>query len=466
MIDLNHLQNELLALADLGVKKALEKGAEEAEVFISCADLISISVSNAVSHARRGTPAGMGIRVVTHGKVGFAAASGISEKRIESIAEEALTAAKLSPLDPHFKHLPAPVTRASKDGVIDDRVIEFSWDNAIDVIDEVVKTAFEYDKRVKSVEGCVWSQKRVFAVVNSRGVADSSKGVYMGAFFECVAAEHGKEKNGNEFLFSRDHLDLSQIGVNVAERAVKMLKAKPFRKSMKTTTVWENVSVGHHIVREAGLLKLMLSNASNARNVQEGKSPFEGKIGEKVASQAVTIFDDGQLPEGIATTKIDAEGIPTQTTTLIDKGVLKTFLYDSYAAFREGKESTGNAVRLWSESAEPFLNQPEVSTTNIVVKPGTKNLEELVREVDEGILITDLVMGVPNSNQITGDFSCVSRNAFLIKKGEILNPLEPVTVAGNFFQALKKVREVGCDARLLPSGKIPSMILEDLTVSG
>lgn len=466
MNDLSDLQDRLIFLAELGVKRALKGGAEEAEAFVSNTDLMSVNISNTISQARQGTSAGVGIRVVKDGRLGFAAASGIDEQRIEGVAMEALSVAKLSPLDPHFKQLPNPIKRNSHDGVIDKRILNLTWNDISNMLNSLIGAVLEYDKRIKSVEGRIWMEKRVFAVVNSRGIADSAKSVFMGAFLECVAAEQGKEKMATDFLFSRNLMDPTRMSVKVAERATKMLQAKPLRKSLKTTTVWENISIGHHIVRETGLLKLMLSTAVSARNVQSGKSPWEDKINEEVASEAITIYDDGQLPEGIATAKIDAEGVPTSTTLLIEKGVLKTFLYDSYSAFKEGKLSTGNAVRYWGEAAEAFLNQPEASTTNIVVEPGTRNLEELIEEVDEGILITDLVMGVPNSNPVTGDFSCVSRNAFLIKRGEISDPLEPITVAGNFFQAIKKVREIGRDSCITPSGKIPSIIIEDLTVSG
>ncbi len=207
----------------------------------------------------------------------------------------------------------------------------------------------------------------------------------------------------------------------------------------------------------------MLKTASNARNVQEGKSYFKERIGEQVASTLVTIADDGQLPEGLSTQRIDAEGVPMRTTTLIDNGILKTHLYDSYAALRENKESSGSAKR---EEPEPFLQTPTVSTSNLVVTPGSKNLDELVAEVDKGILITDFVMGIGHANTITGEFSVVAPSAFLVENGAIIRPLEPVTVAGNFFHALKNVQQIGRDTRLLGMGKIPSILIGDLTVSG
>ncbi|MGD8505729.1 MAG: TldD/PmbA family protein [Candidatus Bathyarchaeota archaeon] len=455
-VDLDSLQNKLASLADLGVKKGLAKGAEAAEAFVSHTDTIAITIKKAVIEAKQGAPSGIGVRVVVDGKVGFAATSGTSEAQIAKIAEEAVAVARIRPLDPNFKHLPDLVKRSSRDGIIDDRVVQFSETQALKEVNMLAETTFEHDKRIKSLWGSVEVGRGAFAIANSRGIAGAAKGAYIGAGIYCIAVKDGKQKTGAEFLISRELADFGEIGTKAAERAVKMLESKPLGKSLKTTTLWENVSIGL-------LLGSMLKTASNARNVQEGKSYFKEKVGERVASNSLTIVDDGQLPEGFSTQKIDAEGIPMQTTTLIEKGVLKTHLYDSYSALRENKVSSGNAKR---ELPEPFLKTPAVSTSNLVVKAGRKELDDLVAEVDEGVLISDYVMGVGHANTITGEFSVVAPNAFLIEKGEVVNPLEPITVAGNFFHALKRVQEIGCDTRLLEIGKIPSIIIGDLTASG
>jgi PmbA protein len=456
VVDLASLQNKLTALADLGVKKALAKGAEEAEAFVSSEDVISIIIKKTVIEARQGVPSGIGLRVVVDGKVGFAATSGTDEAQIGKVAEEAVAVARIRPLDPDFKHLPDPITRSSKDGIVDDSLVEFSEKDALKEVNMLAKTTFERDERIKSLEGYVGVGRGAFAVANSRGITASTKASYIDAGIYCIAVKGGKQKTGSEFLISRELEDLSETGTKAADGAVKMLGAIPLGKSLKTTTLWENRAIG-------SLLGNMLKAASNARNVQEGKSYFKGKVGEKVANNILTIVDDGQLPEGLSTQRIDAEGVPMQTTPLIERGVLETHLYDSYSALREDKKSSGNAKR---ELPEPFLKTPTVSTTNLVVKPGEKNLEELIAEVDEGVFITDYVMGVGHANIITGEFSVVAPNAFLVEKGEIVNPLEPITIAGNFFHALKRVQELGRDTRLLYTGKIPSIVIGDLTVSG
>lgn len=454
--ELDTLEDELSSLADTGVKKALERGCEEAEMFISHVDSLVVAIHTGLIEAREGASPGIGVRVVKDGKVGFAATSGIDETKLESTITEALNVAKIRPIDPKFKHLVDPISRSSKDGVIDDAILELSNTEALKEVNNLTEAAFEFDKRIRSLEGGIGVQKGAVAVANSRGVFGSSKLASIEGGLYCIAIDQGKQKTGVEEICSREFPDFTEAVPKAAGLAVKMLDAKPLGKSLKTTTIWENMAI-------KDMMKTMISTASSATNVQEGRSYFKGKINQKVASEEVTIIDDGQLPEGLLTFKTDTEGVPCQKTTLIEKGVLRSFLYDSYAAIQENRESTGNANREWPE---PFLNTPNVSTSNLVLKTGKDDLEALIQEVDEGVLVTGMVMGVGHSNRITGEFSVVAPNAFLVENGEVTYPLEPVTIAGNFFHSLKRITKVGSDPKITPAGKIPSLVIEDLTISG
>jgi len=454
--ELNRIAGELSSLAELGINKAKARGAEESEVFVSNINTLSINIKTGIVVTRQGTSLGVGIRVVLGKKVGFAAASGINEAEIERTAQEAVDVAKIRPLDSKFNHLADPVKIASKDGIMDDKILGLSEADALKEVSILSKTAFEHDKRISALFGTVIVQKGVFAVANSRGVAGCSKGAGIGGGVYLTAIEQGKQKTGSESVESREMVSFNDVGSNAAQRATKMLESRPLKKSLRTTVVWENVAI-------APLLQGMLNEASNARNVQEGKSFFKGKLGEKVASDIFIASDDGQLPEGLLTFKVDTEGIPLQTTTLIEKGVLKGYIYDSYSAIQEHKKPTGAASRNWPE---PFLSTPTIQISNLVLKPGARDLDGLTREVDEGILVTDFVMGSSHANMTTGEFSVVAPSAFLIEKGEIKNPLEPVTIAGNFFNSLKNITHIGSDSRITSAGKIPSIVMDDLSVSG
>ena len=454
--DLDQIADELASLAELGVKKAGTRGAEESEVFISNIDTLAITMKTGVVEARQGVSLGLGIRVVLDGKVGFAATSGIDEKKIDHTIQEAIEVARIRPLDRKFSHLADPVSIPSKDGIIDDKVLEFTEMDALKEVNTLSKDAFEYDKRVKALFGGIGVEKAVFAVASSRGIAGCSIRAVIGGGVYLTAIENGKQKTGSESIDSRELVDFHETGSRAAQRAIKMLESKSLGKSFRTAVVWENVAVGL-------LVKGMFNSASSARNVQQGKSYFKGKLGEKVASDVFTIIDDGQLPEGLQTFKTDSEGVPSQTTTLIEKGFLKEYIYDSYSALQENRHSTGNASRKWPE---PFLSMPEISTSNIVVKPGEQDLDGLIGEVKEGILVTDFVMGAGHANVTTGEFSVVAPSAFLIKSGEVKQPLEPITIAGNFFHSLKDITDIGSDPRITSIGKIPSIVVQNLTVSG
>jgi PmbA protein len=454
--DLNRIADELSSLAELGIKNAKARGAEESEVFVSNINTLSISVKTDVIVARQGSCLGVGIRVVVGKKVGFAATSGVDKAKIERTIQEAIEVAKIRPPDPKFNHLADPIKIPSEDGIIDNKVLELSETDALKEVSTLSKTAFEYDKRIKALFGTVVAQKGAFAVANSRGITGCSKGAGMTGGVYLTAIEQGKQKTGSEFVDTRRLVNFSDAGSKAAQRAVKMLGSKPLRKSFRTSVVWENTAI-------APLLHGMLNEASNARNVHEGKSFFKDRIGQKVANANFTAVDDGQLPEGLLTFKVDTEGIPLQTTTLIERGILKGYIYDSYPAIQESRKSTGAAGRNWPE---PFLSTPAIQISNLVIKPGTKGLNGLAKEVDEGVLVTDFVMGSGHANMTTGEFSLVAPSAFLIEKGEVKSPLEPITIAGNFFNSLKRIVNIGSDSRITGYGMIPSLAMEDLSVSG
>jgi len=152
------------------------------------------------------------------------------------------------------------------------------------------------------------------------------------------------------------------------------------------------------------------------------------------------------------------ECVPTSKKVLIDKGVLKTFVYDSYTAYREGKESTGNAMR------RSFESLPEPSTVNIVIESTTnKDVHGLLGEIDKGVYIAGFTMGSHLTDPLRGTFSITSLNAFYVENGDIKYPLKSVTAGGNFFELLKNVISVGSDYRLIRLGKIPSILVDKIT---
>ena len=199
--------------------------------------------------------------------------------------------------------------------------------------------------------------------------------------------------------------------------------------------------------------------AIKADSVQRNQSPFKGKIGEQVASENLTIYDDGLFPTGLRTAVFDGEGVPHQKTPVIEKGVLKNYLYDNYSAKKEGKESTGNASRAG------YLSTPGIDTTNFHIIPQNKTSEQMLSEVGDGLIIYYL-QGAHSSNPVSGEFSVVATPAWKIKDGAIDHPCKGVMLAGNIFELLKNITVVGGNERQMGSMIAPWVIAENMRVIG
>ncbi len=164
--------------------------------------------------------------------------------------------------------------------------------------------------------------------------------------------------------------------------------------------------------------------------MQRGQSAFKDKIGTQVASENLTIYDDGLMPSGMRSWSFDAEGVPQQKTPIIEKGILRSFIYDNYSARKEGKESTGNALR------GGYLSTPNIGPTNFHIMPSNKTCETLLAEVDDGLIVYYL-QGAHSSNPMSGEFSVVATPAWQIRDGKIADACGGVMLAGTSLSCSK-----------------------------
>ncbi|MBS7616117.1 TldD/PmbA family protein, partial [Candidatus Bathyarchaeota archaeon] len=291
------------------------------------------------------------------------------------------------------------------------------------------------------------------AIANSNGVL----GFDHGTIIECSLATIAQEKGEVtpvcfEFNAERSYkIDPEWVGKQAARLAASALKAKRI-ETKNTNVVFANFALQQ-------LLYYTLINAVKADYVQRNQSAFKDKIGEKVASEAVTIYDDGLLDGGLRTWKFDGEGVPQQKTLIIEDGVLHNFIYDNYTAKKEGKESTGNASRAG------YLSTPNVEATNFHILPGKKSPEELIGEIDDGLLAYSL-QGAHSSNPASGEFSVVATPAWKIKNGEIAYAAKGAMIAGNVFQVLTKISALANNERKIGQLVAPWILVEDVKVIG
>ncbi|HHW45006.1 MAG TPA: TldD/PmbA family protein, partial [Desulfotomaculum sp.] len=234
-----------------------------------------------------------------------------------------------------------------------------------------------------------------------------------------------------------------------ARRAVRMLGARPVATRRAAVILEPYVATGF-----LGLLGPGLT----AEAVQKNRSPFAGKVGQQVASTMVTVLDDGAMAGGIASAPFDGEGVPTGRTVLIEGGVLKGFLHNTYTAARDGVQSTGNGVR------GSFKSTPEVGTTNFFIQPGTVSPEQLIRDTASGLYVTE-VMGMHTANPISGDFS-VGAAGILIENGQLTRPVRGVAIAGNLLELLNHVDGVAGDLTFFGGRGSPTIRVARMSISG
>jgi PmbA protein len=205
-----------------------------------------------------------------------------------------------------------------------------------------------------------------------------------------------------------------------------------------------------------------LINAVKADYVQRERSAFKGKIGEKVASDLVTVYDNGLLEGGLLTRKFDGEGVPCQTTSVIEKGILKHFLYDTYAANKTGDESTGNASRT---GLAPYSSTPVLEASNFVFTKGNMTPNELVSGVEEGLIVYG-VQGAHSSNPESGEFSVVATPAWKIEGGNVAYAVREVMLTGVIFDVLKNISALGSNVRKVGQLVAPWIRVEDVRAVG
>ncbi|NHJ46682.1 MAG: TldD/PmbA family protein [Asgard group archaeon] len=448
------IKDDLLSIADTGLKYAKNKGADQAEIYVSSQNQVKVQNQSGIIDARDGLNEGIGVRVAIGKKLGFAATSSITDEALKFAIAEAISVVKsVTEENVGFESF-AGKLKPAKDGIIDENIVSLSTEEIVNSTNEMFMETKNHDKRIIANSAQTQSLFGGFAVANSEGISAASKATAYVLVANVTAMENEQRKSAFDFSVTRSLPEKMDLGVRCADKAIKLFNSKPLNHKGVLPTLWNPLVMSNY-------WQISLINSINGRQVVEKNSYFMDKLGAEVGTKNLEITDDGQLPEGLNTGTIDDEGIPRRTTKIIDKGVLRSFLYDSYYGRLGKAESTGNANRQQS-----YENTPIISSTTIVIQDGSKSFDEMVSEIDKGIYVTENIMGLGHSNLISGDFSIVATSAYLIEKGEIKHPLDSITIAGNLYKSYKNILQIGNDSQLLPSVKTPSIVFDGFTVNG
>ncbi len=440
----------------MALKHCLKLGASEADIFAERSQLTEVYIErNEILSERRKINQGIGIRCLVGKQLGFAYTTILSKDEIKETAKLAYKIAKSATPNPDWVMLPKPLKPPNVEGIYDERVNSLNVEEAVNIAQDGLKAARSYDDRVNVDSGKLGAASSQVYLSSSSGVEGSEQSTAIYLYLLTLAS---KQTEPGSFAIEYDlstslTLEPSSIGAKAAEKAIKSLGGKP-PTDFTGVVIFSPDSA-------AEILASVIDAGVNGEEVYRKRSPLAGRIDEEIGSSKLTVLDNGTLTAGVGTSSFDDEGSPRQVTPLIEKGFLKNYLYDSFAAHRESRESTGNAAR--GGGGARYASLPRTSHSNLLFEEGTQTLEEMIHEVDEGIVVGRFSGNISESS---GDFSGSVKQGFYIKRGEIQFPLSRTMIAGNVYQLLPRISSLGRPRQVTFDGTyIPPVRVDSVAVS-
>ena len=443
----------LLTIGEKAIRLAERLGADQAEAYLAQSKSFEIAAeNNAIKSASETRDAGIGIRTIVGKKIGFAYVTTLNDSDIEETVADSMSLARASIADPDFVTLPnSESSYRSARGIFDRELDRLTSEATADLLIRAIDACKEsLDKWNHAIEAAVQSSSGVSAVVNSLGIAKSERKTSISLYAYPIIKDGQDQTASYEYQVSRrlSEINPEWVGTNAAELARGFMRPK--------TIDGGKMPVLFAPLGASAILGRGLADAINADEVQMGRSFIADALGEGIASEKLEIVDDGLLPGGIGTRSFDAEGYPSQRTSVIKDGVLKSLLHNSYTANKENVDNTGNACR------PSYSGLPDISTTNFAVSPGKGDFDELISELDEGVVCRNTG---DSPNLTTGDLSAMISEGYYVKNGEIQHSLKNTLIGINMRDLLKRISRVGNDSRTTFSMITPSIVIEGASIT-
>jgi len=435
------------------INKALKSGADQAEVYMRSSKNLSVEVKDcSVDALKSSVGFGYSLRVIRAGRLGFSYAT--AEQGGDSVVSNAVEAAKYADED-RFLGLPEPAGPAADVEIFDPRIRDLNEDEAINKVMDMERAVYAEDRRIsriRKVSGSFTVSETI--IMNSRSINVRYESTACSAQATAIAEQGDESRIGWEQMSGRflEDVIFAEVGRNAATRAVRLLGSQKM-SNLKASVILDNSTAGDFL----GILASALSSEA----VQKGRSLFAGRLGSRVISPRINIIDSGLLGRRLGSAPIDGEGTPSREKMMVQEGVLRTYLYNTYTAKKEGRESTGNAVR------GGFGSLPSVGITNMFLSPAREAeavpVNELFRAAGSGLYVVD-VMGLHTANPVSGDFS-VGVAGILIENGEEKYPVSEAVISGNILDLFDKIEGVGDDLRFYGNVAAPSLLISGVDIS-
>lgn len=446
---------DLKGLATDVVRRAMKGGATAAECVVREGDEFSTVVRlGQVETLKESGSRAIGVRVFFGQRAANTYSSDFSAAGIERMLKSALELARITSEDPY-----AGIPEANKLGSLSgdlhlyhEDVYSLPGTERIEYARRAEKAALDADPRIKNSEGGSFDAatgRKVLA--NSHGFV----GEYQRSYCSVAAVPIAQDDNG---LMQRDYWysvarslakleSAEQVGKEAARRTLRRLGARKVKTAHVPVVLDPMVAtsmIGH------------IFEGINGDSVYRGASFLAGKLGEKIAGPNVTVVDDGTMSGGFGTSPFDGEGIPTRRTVVIENGILRSYLLNTYTAKKLGLETTANASR-------GLAGTPGIGPGNYFLEPGQKSPGQIIADIKDGLYITEFLGH--GANLVTGDYSRGASGMWIVN-GELAYPVEEITAAGNLKEMFNNISEIGNDLEFRGSTASPTIRIDGLTVGG
>ena len=436
------------------LKRAKSLGATEADLLVAEGDSVSVQIRmSQVDRLSKAREKVLGLRVFFGKRSASSSTSDFSKASLDRLVSDTCSLAK-AVVEDETSGLPASNQMALDYPDLDmNDSRQLAVDEEIDLAKRTEQSAFAADSRITNSEGAECSAGfGSIVLANSHGFVGSytSSSYSLSVSPIALDSQNGGMQRDYWYSVKRKFHELDspeKIGQEAARRTVRRLGSQQI-STQEIPVVFDPETakslLGH------------LASAVSGYSLYKGASFLMGQLGQSIASDLVTVVDDGRLSGGLGSRPFDGEGLATRKTMVIDKGMLTSYLLDTYSGRKLGMASTGNASRSVGEN-------PTVGATNLFLSPGSHSPEDILKSMKRGLLVTDLIgFGV---NLVTGDYS---RGAvgFWVENGEIAYPVEEVTIAGNLRQMLKDIEMVGNDLEFRGRLTSPTVKIRKMMVAG
>ena len=454
-------KSEYMDLVQFAVDQAKNSGADTAEAFISDSQSVQINVSNReTEQVNAYSDVGIGLRLLKDQKMVSGSSNDLTKDSVKKLISDLMRKVVYHTVDEYNVIPDKESGLLAQDWTSNNDLLSYDPKIAEVHIQEKIKRAIglevaglDYSPKINGSMMVIYGDSTTHIyLANSNGILGWFPTSGCGGYVYMSASEGDDHQSGSysQTKINYDDFNPEETGRKAAENAIQMLGAKPIKSCEVPMVI--SPEVGTQIL---SYIVGMLS----ADQVQKGKSLFAEKLETQVAAGILNLIDDGKLLGGLATSPVDGEGVASQTTPLIVKGILKNYLYDSYTAKKGNVKSTGNRSR------GSYQSSGRIDSTNLYLQQGVIKPKEIIFRIHKGFYLKDAIGLHAGIDSTSGDFS-IPVAGFMIENGKITFPIRGISIGGNLFDFLKSVDKIADDLTWFEAVGCPTFSVKSIKIGG